>query len=278
MYRASSQHIRRSLLGYRRGAVQQLLAEGEEMERAAEGAILNAEARVNELESELDEVRRGLEGRDAELRRMQAELEQLELGATTDSPQLLSREVDAILTVARETAAHVVERARALSRREAEETGGDVRLGVARLIAWREEAIPAMREVESNLRQLRQDVEALVQRLERSIEPLTRIPVEGVSEALESVGSATDAGLEIHEPLPDGDELRIVEPAATGPATEAPPRGRWPNDAPARTTSRAGGTSRSNGGRARVNSGERGEGTSDAVDLAAEALSAGSTS
>src|SRR5437867_939480 len=82
MPRSSSQGIRRAVFGYRRGAVSQLLVERDEMQRAAESAILGAEARVRELEAELEEVRRGIDLRDAQVRQMEAELEELERTAT----------------------------------------------------------------------------------------------------------------------------------------------------------------------------------------------------
>src|SRR5262245_31089423 len=107
--------VKRALFGYRREEIQQLLDHRDVMQRGAESQLLAAEARVEELESELARAWDGVNARDEQLRRMEEDLEALEGVAAEDAPRLLTHEVDAILEAARDTATRIVGRARSVA-------------------------------------------------------------------------------------------------------------------------------------------------------------------
>jgi hypothetical protein len=282
MTRSSKEGIRRAIFGYRPGAVEQLLAERDAMQRAAEGVVLAAEARVAELERDIEQIRAGIDLRDAQVRQMESELAALERTATEEAPKLLSREVDSILSAAQETASRIVARARAVSQREAEQAGDDLHTHVARLVAWREEALPLMREVEANLRELRESVEGFGRRLAAALGPLERIPVDDLAESIAAVGPAVEAApsmsdrIEVRESVPGGEELRITE---SGPA-EQRPAGRVSPSASSNGSKSSNESNGSNGsGRSRRRNGSNGSGGRDAAgDGASDAIPAGSTS
>lgn len=251
MPRAPKRGIGRSIFGYRRSAVQQLLVERDFLQRAAEGRLLAAESRVAELESDLSEMRDGLQVRDEALHQLETELEAFERSASEKSPRMLSREVDAILVAAQETASRIVSRARSVSRREARDLASEVQADVARLVAWREEALPAIRQVEANLRDVKESVQAFGRKLSDAIEPLERLPLDGVNESLSSIGAS--------EQVPMGGDLprtrgKPRDPGGPARAPQPRPRRRartavpLPSD-PSEMSEAAAGARASNGAR-----------------------------
>jgi hypothetical protein len=144
---------------------------------------------------------------------MEEDLDALERVAAEDTPQLLAHEVDAILEAARDTATRIVARSRSVSEREAERMAGAVRGDVARLVAWREEAIPAIRALESELRHVRTAIEGFADRLEASVAPLELLPMDGVANAIRSL-EALDPP--VPAALPAGTEAEADEAQPSG--------------------------------------------------------------
>ena len=77
-------------------------------------------------------------------------------------------------------------------------------------MAWREEAVPAIKEVQATLGELREAIRGLSERLAAALEPLERLPLDDVEESIAAVQAAVEDNLEIREALPDGSELRIT--------------------------------------------------------------------
>jgi type IV secretory pathway VirJ component len=203
--------IKRSLFGYRRSAVHELLLESDYMQRKAESDILAAEAKVAELQSDLDAMNREVARRDDDLRSLEAEVARLEDHATEGGPLYVTDEVRSILAAAHEAAARIVSRARSVSERIQLANSRDHRLqaDVARLAAWREEALPVIRSVRSSVEGVRSQIDGAAQRLADALAPLQELgSVDEVSEG--EVGE--DAHLEIEEPGGEADRLRVIEP------------------------------------------------------------------
>jgi cell division septum initiation protein DivIVA len=211
MGRNSETGIRRSLFGYRRSAVHELLLECDYTQRRAESNILAAEAKIADLQSELGEMEREIAGRDEQLAALQAEVARLEDRSTDGGPLFVTDEVASILTAAHDAAARIVERARSVSERMYETSRREegVRADATRLAAWREAAVPVIRSARASMDGIRADLEHVAQRITDALTPL------------EGLAAIDDAVIALEEPTivdeldESGDKLdgvRLIEP------------------------------------------------------------------
>jgi hypothetical protein len=211
MGRNSETGIRRSLFGYRRSAVHELLLECDYTQRRAESHILAAEAKIAELQSELGDIEREIAGRDQQLATLQAEVARLEDRTTDGGPSFVTDEVASILTAAHDAAARIVERARSVSERmyESNRREEGVRADATRLAAWREEALPVIRSARASMDAIRADLEHVTQRITDALTPL-----EGLA-AIDDVVIAVEEPTDVAESAESGGELdavRLIEP------------------------------------------------------------------
>jgi hypothetical protein len=211
MGRDSDTGIRRSLFGYRRSAVHELLLESDYTQRRAESNILAAEAKIAELQSELGDMERDIAGRDHQLAALQAEVARLEDRTTDGGPLFVTDEVASILTAAHDAAGRIVERARSVSERmyETNRREEGVRADATRLAAWREEALPVIRSARASMDAIRADLEQMTQRITDALTPL-----EGLA-AIDDVVAAVEEPTEVPEVDESGGELdavRLIEP------------------------------------------------------------------
>jgi chromosome segregation ATPase len=211
MGRNSHIGIRRSLFGYRRSVVHELLLESDYMQRRAESNILSAEVKITELQAELGDLEREVAGRDQRLAELQAEVARLEDRTTDAGPSFVTDEVTSILTAAHDAAARIVERARSVSDRmhQANRREDGVRADATRLAAWRDDALPVFRMVRSSIDEIRAELEGIARRI---VEALT--PLEGLAAIDETVISEDEAvdAVELGEREGELEALRVIEP------------------------------------------------------------------
>lgn len=211
MGRSSETGIRRSLFGYRRSAVHELLLESDYTQRRAESNILAAEAKIAELQSELGDIEREIAGRDEQLAALQAEVARLEDRTTDGGPLFVTEEVTSILTAAHDAAARIVERARSVSERmyQTSRREDGVRADVTRLAAWREEALPVIRSARATMDGIRAELEQVAQRITDALTPLEGLAV------VDDVVIPEDEPTVVVESDESGEELdavRLIEP------------------------------------------------------------------
>jgi len=175
--RESDLGIRRSLFGYRPAAVRDLLVETDWVQRRAESELLAAETRIEELQGALASMEDEVSRRDEQLHALQAEVARLEDRTADGRPLFVTAEVSSILASAQDAASRIVERARSVSDRMLEEHRQQDRLqaDVARLTAWRDEAVPVIRAVRESVERSRRELDRVARRIEDSLSPLEEL-------------------------------------------------------------------------------------------------------
>jgi cell division septum initiation protein DivIVA len=211
MGRNSRTGIRRTLFGYRRSAVDELLLECDYTQRRAESNILSAEARIAELQAELGDLEREVSGRDRQLAELQAEVARLEDRTTDEGPSFVTDEVATILTAAHDAAARIVQRARSVSDRmhQTNRREDRVRADATRLAAWRDEALPIISSVRTNMDEIRAELEEVAGRIMDALGPLEGLPA--IDDVVVPEDEAPEV-VEVDEEDGDLDALRVIEP------------------------------------------------------------------
>lgn len=225
MGRKSRFGIRRSLFGYRPAAVHDLLLESDYVHRSSESTILAAEAKIADLQSDLASMEEEVTRRDGQLRALEEEVATLEDRSTDGGPMFVTHEVTSILAAAQEAAARIVDRARSVSSRmnEANQRDDRLRSDVARLSAWRAEALPVITSVGASLEEVRLELDGVARRILEALEPLEELgEVEVPDDSQHHGGPATEV---------EADDPAATEPSENGEADrvraiEQRPRGR----------------------------------------------------
>jgi chromosome segregation ATPase len=189
----------KGLFGYSRRRVRRILEEREAMTGEAEARVRAAEGRILELRHELAVVGEELGTRDAEIRTLTAQVESLAEDRDLPTPNMLAKELKSILSSAQDTAAGMIDRARALSERQLEQSGDYERklyADLTRMDEWRHEAFPLIRDVQSRLAEIRVKLEQLSESVAEAARPLEQLPdierpkVEEVAAAAEKFGQS----------------------------------------------------------------------------------------
>jgi len=182
----------------RRSSMDRIVGDREIMLRQAEARAEAADARTSELESEMEALRAEAERRGREIEELRERLGSAPAEAGRgDASVQVSGEVRRILEAAEQTAAEMLEQARAEAsrrRREADELWGDVQSEVARMAEWRAVVAPRMEGLRARLEQLGGLIDEVPDRLEEALRPLADAVRDGAAEV-----AAADA--DTHPPL-----------------------------------------------------------------------------
>jgi ElaB/YqjD/DUF883 family membrane-anchored ribosome-binding protein len=224
--RDGSAQIPRGLLGYRRRAVLRILDEREFVLRQAQERLDRADARLAELEEqlqartdtvasmekELDATREELERREGQLQEMWGRIASIEEQSPgRELSRIIHDELARVLSTAQQAAEQIIDRARSTAEShlsQARRTMAEAEVERARIKAWRDQAGPYVALLRTRLTGVRErvlDVPATIQ------------------QALELVGqgvAAVDAGLADVESLPDPPAIPEASSAFTGSAAE----------------------------------------------------------
>jgi methyl-accepting chemotaxis protein len=165
--------------GYSRRQVRQLVQEREGMVREAEARLRAAEGRILELRRDLAAVGEELSGRDAQIQTLGAQVEAFAGDPDRSTPNMLAEELNSILASAQETAAGMIDRARAVSERRLEQAGDferDLHDDLTRMDEWRKEALPLIRDVQSRMGDIRLKLEEMAESVGEIAKPLEQLP------------------------------------------------------------------------------------------------------
>lgn len=225
----------KGLFGYRKSAVNQIIADRDIMLRQAEGRVRAAEAKVAELETEVSSFREQNARMDEQLDRLRSQLDVVlrrtetghaAQGLEEEAPpgasqadyeegsganrgyppgayayggepdryqsapppppvteprkddvtsRFLTEELAGILAAAEESAARIVERARASTQRQIMESNRlwrEVQAEVARFASWRDQVEPAIRQVQSKVDSVRGLVDDVPERIRQALAPM----------------------------------------------------------------------------------------------------------
>jgi predicted nucleic acid-binding Zn-ribbon protein len=177
--------LRRSLFGYRKEAINQLLAERNEFYIKAEDRVHAAEARIADLERELASAR-------AETAALHQELEK-QRTSDQGTARFLTEELSTILAAAEESATRIIERARTSTQHQIDEAGrmwSEVQGEVTRFAGWRERLDPAIKSAQTRLVEVRTQAEETPDRIRRALSPLAEA-ISSLSSDLTGLESAT---------------------------------------------------------------------------------------
>ena len=165
--------------GYSRRQVRQRVQEREGMVREAEARLRAAEGRILELRRDLAAVGEELSGRDAQIQTLSAQVEAFAVDPDRSTPNMLAEELNSILASAQESAAGMIERARAVSERRLEQAGDferDLHDDLTRMDEWRNEALPLIRDVQSRMGEIRLKLEEMAESVGEIAKPLEQLP------------------------------------------------------------------------------------------------------
>ncbi|HEY3209883.1 MAG TPA: hypothetical protein VGL18_08830 [Actinomycetota bacterium] len=171
-------HVGAGLLGYRR-RIRQLLQERDALAQDAETRLRAAEGRILGLRRELARVEAELRTRDAQIKDLGAQIEAFARDPDRPTPNMLSHELNAILSSAQETAARMIERAKAVSERhlhKASHLERELHDDLARMDEWRQQALPLIRGVQSRMAEIRATLEEVAGTVAATIKPLEQFP------------------------------------------------------------------------------------------------------
>lgn len=167
------------VLGYRRSRIRQLVLERDALAHEAEVQLRAAEGRILALRRELGAVRAELNDRDARINELTAQIEAFARDPERIPSTVLSEELNSILSTAQETAARMMERAKAVSERHLKEAAHfeqQLHDDLARMDEWRRQALPLIRAVQSRMGQIRAMLEEVTETIPEAVKPRQQLP------------------------------------------------------------------------------------------------------
>ncbi len=209
----------RSLFGYRRSAVERLLA-------ARDLRLMEAEARTREAQEaaeRLDAEAANLREANARLQDRIRELEEAGPAGGLSAARFLNEELATILTAAEDSAGRVIERAREAADRqvaEADRLWREAQEQMSRFAAWRDRIDPAVRSARGKLDEVRTRIEEVPDLIREALTPLADA-IGGLDEDLAAVAGASTPPLMVTPSAIDSGEREPQEqPRAAGAAGE----------------------------------------------------------
>ena len=209
----------RSLFGYRRSAVQRLLADRDIRIRGADERIREAEEAAERLDAEAASLREA----NARLQDRVRELEEAGPAGGLSAARFLNEELATILTAAEDSAGRVIERAREAADRqvaEADRLWREAQEQMSRFAAWRDRIDPAVRSARGKLDEVRTRIEEVPDLIREALTPLADA-IGGLDEDLAAVAGASTPPLMVTPSAIDSGEREPQEqPRAAGAAGE----------------------------------------------------------
>jgi chromosome segregation ATPase len=209
----------RSLLGYRRSAVQRLLADRDVRLMEAEKRIQSAQAAAERLDAETANLREA----NARLQDRIRELEEAGPGGGQTAARFLNEELATILTAAEESASRVIDRARQSAERQVAEAGRlwrEAQEQMSRFAAWRDRVDPMVRSARGKLDEVRARIEEVPELIREALTPLADA-IGGLDEDLAGVAGASTPPLMVTpSAIEPGDEEPQEQARAAGATSE----------------------------------------------------------
>jgi hypothetical protein len=146
--------------------------EAESRLRAAEGRILGLRHKLAVIQAELGE-------RDAQIQDLGTQIEAFLHDPGRSTPNMLASELDSILSSAQQTAIRMIERAKAVSDRHLEQAtdlGRELHEDLARMDAWRQEALPLIQAVQARIAELGATLMEVAESVAETARPLEQLP------------------------------------------------------------------------------------------------------
>jgi len=206
----------RSIFGYRRSAVQRLLAD-------RDVRLMDAEKRIQEegqAAERLDAEAANLREANARLQDRIRELEEAGPAAGLSAARFLNEELATILTAAEDSAGRVIERAREAADRqvaEADRLWRESQEQMSRFAAWRDRIDPAVRSARGRLDEVRTRIEEVPDLIREALTPLADA-IAGLDEDLAAVAGASTPPLMV---TPSAIDSGSQEPQEQGRAAGA---------------------------------------------------------
>lgn len=204
------------------------------MAQQAEARLRAAEGQILGLQHELAVVEAELGGRDAQIQELGAQIEAFAHDPGRSTPNMLAKELDSILSSAQETAAHMIERAKAVSGRhleQASEFQRELHEDLARIDEWRQAALPLIRAVQSRMAEIQATLLEVAERVAETVKPLEQLP---------DIDRSAAAQLDL--PLDESSGEGRPPWTKLGPGEEQVGKGIRPKQRSARTRSPKGGS------------------------------------
>jgi DNA repair exonuclease SbcCD ATPase subunit len=188
MGRTEPPALSRSLFGYRRRAVDQIILDREIMLRQSDAKIQAAESRAAELEDEIAKLREQNEAHLDAIGQLRNELEDVRARLAEVPPpppppdlsrqitsEFLADELTRVLSSAEETAKRIVERARHSTEQQIEEADRvwrEAQAQIGRFATWRDRVEPAVRSAQARIDDVRQRIEDVPAQIRAALAPL----------------------------------------------------------------------------------------------------------
>jgi chromosome segregation ATPase len=223
--------IGKGLFGYRKGTVEQALADRDSLIRQAEERAEDAETRVEELEEHIARMQEQMGGhdeqveeqvrllgeqlsaKDREVTELRAQVEDLAARAENasgadagaPSPDTVGEEIARVLRSAEESAAMIVQRARETADRQTAESDRqwrEMQATMARFASWRAEVDGKVEDLKSSITEIRRNIAEIPDRVRTAFGPLAE-------SAAAADASQADHNEDMNSPL-------LPAPGATG--------------------------------------------------------------
>jgi cell division septum initiation protein DivIVA len=149
------------------------------MAKEADSRLRAAEGRILGLRHELAVVQAELGDRDAQIQNLGTQIEAFTHDPDRSTPNMLASELDSILSSAQQTATRMIERAKAVSDRHLEQAtdlGRELHEDLARMDAWRQQALPLIRAVQSRIAEIGATLMEVAESVAETARPLEQLP------------------------------------------------------------------------------------------------------
>jgi chromosome segregation ATPase len=208
------------------------LKERDAMAKEAESRLRAAEGRILGLRHELAVVQAELGERDAQIQDLGAQIEAFTHDPDRSTPNMLANELDSILSSAQQTATRMIERAKAVSDRHLERATDlerELHEDLARMDAWRQQALPLIRGVQARIREIGATLMEVGESIAETARPLEQLP---------SIDRRIQRKVAAAEDSPDEPTVAKLDPAVREGHSQRPRR-RSPRARPAKAEAAA---------------------------------------
>jgi chromosome segregation ATPase len=211
--------LSRSLFGYRRSAVNQMISDRDVMLRQAEGRVRAAEAKAKRLESDMANLQESNAGLEEQLQQVQARVQGGEGTSGSDiTSRFINEELATILGAAEESATRIIERARTSTQQqvaEAERVWREAQDQITRFASWQDKIDPVLWTAQTKIEEVRTRIEEVPDQIRQALSPLAEAVASVDGDLMELSGASSQSRI-----LAPG-ELEATEAGETEPELTA---------------------------------------------------------